>query len=83
MKLIKLTNQQKSQICGSGFNWIAFWGLSLITSVVVKSLFADTATVGINGVGRASWEKKTTKPTANSKTDVTSIVKILRNIYEF
>ncbi len=84
MKLIKLTPRMKSQICGTGFNWIAAWGLGLLTTVVFKSLAADKGGIGINGVGRASWEKQslsTMNPHATPETK--QLLKLLKNLYAF
>lgn len=84
MKLIKLSSRAKSQICGTGFNWIAAWGLGLLTTVVFKSFSSDKGGVGINGIGRASWESKTSsKESAYSTPETKQLLKLLKSLYAF
>lgn len=64
----KIDKKTMSKIYGGGFLF-TFWSLSLATALVVKSLFSSNASVGINGVGRASWNAK------NNNLDKSQIVK--------
>ena len=85
LKMQPLTTEQKSQVCGAGFNWIAFWGLSILSSVVIRSFFADKATVGINTVGRASWEEGKTNSikTKSETTEFQTMLTLLKKLYDF